>query len=132
MSTAQNKESRHFSRVPFHADVQLHFMLPNITQTGSLRDISLKGVLVETLHPIETLLGKSCRLRLVLREGDEKIIMEGTVVHHENNLVGIQCKNIDVDSMTNLRRLIEINLGDEGLLKKELFRMFKIEPSSNS
>ena len=128
MSIEHSNESRHFSRIPFHADVQLHFMLPNMTQIGSLRDISLKGVLVETLHPINTLLGKACRMHLILSAGEEKIIMEGTVAHHEDNLVGIDCKNIDVDSMTNLRRLIEINMGDEGLLKKELFSMFKIEP----
>ena len=132
MSTTPGNESRHFARIPFHADVQLHFMLPNMTQAGNLRDISLKGVLVETLHPINTLLGKTCRMHLILREGEEKIIMEGTVAHHEDNLVGIECKNIDVDSMTNLRRLIEINLGDEGLLKKELFSIFKIEPGRNA
>ena len=130
MTTAPDSESRHFSRIPFHADVQLHFMLPNTALISSLRDISLKGALVETLHPANVLIGKACRLHLVLREGDENIIMEGTVVHHEGNFVGIECKHIDMDSMTNLRRLVELNLGDEGLLERELFKVLKIDVGS--
>lgn len=130
MKAAHDSESRHFSRIPFHADVQLHFMLPNAVQAGNLRDISLKGALFETLHPVPTFMGKACRLQLILREGGEKITMEGTVVHHEGNLIGIECKQIDMDSMANLRRLVELNLGDEGLLERELFKVMKIDVGS--
>ena len=130
MKAANDNENRNFSRIPFQADVQLHFMLPNSVLVGNLRDISLKGALVETLHPVYTFVGKNCRLHLVLREGDENIIMEGTVVHHEGNFVGIECEHIDMDSMTNLRRLVELNLGDEGLLERELFKVFKIDVGS--
>ena len=130
MKTVQNSESRHFSRIPFHADIQLHFMPPIAEQVCNLRDISLNGALVETLHPIGTYMGMACRLHLVLREGGESITMEGMVIHHEGNFLGIECKHIDMDSMTNLRRLVELNLGDEGLLERELFKVLKIDVGS--
>ena len=125
MRTASTGEKRNFSRIPFIADVQLHFVLPHAKLTASLLDISLKGALVETLQPATTLKSKACRLSLELGEGGERIVMEGTVVHHEGKLMGIECRHIDMDSMINLRRLMELNLGDENLLERELGEMMK-------
>ncbi len=31
-----------------------------------------------------------------------------------------RCEHIDIDSITHLKRLIELNLGDEALLHREL------------
>ena len=36
------------------------------------------------------------------------------------DLVGMVCRHIDVDSISHLRRLVELNLGDEALLEREL------------
>jgi hypothetical protein len=128
MITTDNSEGRHFSRIPFHADVQLHFHLSDAVQTARLLDISLKGALVETPHPIANAFkGKICRLVLFLGKGGEHITMEGVVVHHEGQLIGIQCQHIDVDSMINLRRLVELNMGDEALLERELAEVLKID-----
>lgn len=127
MNTTANSESRHFSRIPFRATVQLHFHLSDDVQTAHLLDISLKGALVETLHPlVNAFKGKICRLVLFLGKDGEHIDMEGTVVHQEGQLVGIECQHIDVDSMTNLRRLVELNTGDEKLLERELAEMLKV------
>lgn len=127
MKTTDSNESRHFSRVPFHADVRLHFDLADHLQTTHLLDISLKGALVKTEQPIvKSFKGKSCRLTLVLSRGGERITMEGRVVHQEGQIMGIECQHIDLDSMTCLRRLVELNTGDENLLERELGEMLKI------
>lgn len=126
--TKDNNEARHFSRIPFHADVQLHFHLANVVQTARLMDISLKGALVETTKTIANVFkGKACSMVLFLGEGGEHIAMEGKVVHHEGRLIGIECQHIDVDSMSNLRRLVELNAGDEDLLERELVEMLKTD-----
>ena len=128
MSTRDNIEPRHFSRIPFKADVEVHFHLSKEAQTARLLDISLKGVLVEAKQPITNLYkGKICRMVLFLNKGSEHIIMEGKVVHQEDRLVGIECQHIDLDSMTNLRRLVELNMGDEKLLERELAEVLKID-----
>jgi len=128
MKTTDSNQSRHFSRIPFHADVQLHFHLVKEAQTAHLLDISLKGALVEAVQPIVNVFkGKICRMVLFLGKGGEHITMEGKVVHQEGSLMGIECQHIDLDSMTNLRRLVELNTGDAELLERELAEVLKID-----
>jgi len=127
MKTADSNKPRHFLRIPFHAAVQLHFHLSKEVQTARLLDISLKGALVETEpHSVNAFNGRVCRMVLVLDKGGESIIMEGKVVHHEGRLIGIECQYIDVDSMTRLRRLLELNTGDENLPDRELAELVKM------
>lgn len=122
-----SKEHRHFSRIPFHADVQLIFQLSKEAQKVHLLDISLKGALVDAVRPIvKSFKGETCSLSLSLGKGGENIKMNGKVVHQEGKHIGIECQNIDVDSITNLRRLIELNQGDEKLMERELAEMLKI------
>lgn len=128
MKTTDRNESRHFLRIPFHADVQLH--LANEVQTTRLLDISLKGALLKSEQPnINSFKGKSCSMTLSLGEDGEIITMEGNVVHQEGQLMGIECQHIDLDSLTNLRRLMELNTGDDKLLERELDEMLKIAAS---
>lgn len=122
MKTTSIKGLRHFSRVPFQAEVQLH--LTGRELTVQLIDIALKGALVQT----ETLQGlvihEKCRLVLPLTEGGDSIVMAGRIVHLEDQQVGIECLDIDVTSLTRLRRLIELNTGDVDLMHRELLHLF--------
>ncbi len=126
MDETDTGESRHFVRIPFDAVVQLHFHQMEVIQFAYLRDISLKGALVETSHPIPNAFkGKICRMVLPLDTDGEQIVMEGLVCHQEGQFIGIECQHIDLDSMTNLRRLVELNSGDEVMLERELGEMVK-------
>ena len=40
--------------------------------------------------------------------------------HQDGQLVGLRCIAIDADSIGQLRRLVELNLGDPGLLDREM------------
>jgi len=40
--------------------------------------------------------------------------------HIEENHIGLKCHSIDIDSITHLKRLVELNLADETLLHREL------------
>lgn len=127
MNSTDVNESRHFLRIPFHTDVQLHFYPEDEVQTARLLDISLRGALVKTGQPIvKSFNGRICSMTLALGNNGENITMEARVVHQEQQVIGIECRRIDLDSMTNLRRLIELNTGDEGLLERELDEMLKI------
>jgi hypothetical protein len=48
------------------------------------------------------------------------ISMSTTVTHVAGRRVGLRCDNIDLDSVTHLRRLVELNAGDPNLLDREL------------
>lgn len=119
-------ESRHFSRIPFHADVHLRFHSGSEMKTLHLLDISLKGALVKSDQPGDTSFnGEGCSMALNLGRDGESIVMEGKIIHHEGQLIGIKCQYIDLDSMTNLRRLVELNIGDEKQVERELCEMLK-------
>ena len=122
MKTTPVKGLRHFSRVPFDAAVQLH--LHDRTISVQLIDIALKGALVQTPTAQALVLQEKCRLVLPLTEGGDGIVMAGRIVHLEDQHVGIECQDIDVASLTQLRRLIELNTGDGELMKRELSQMF--------
>ena len=115
---------RHFSRIPFHTDVRLH--LPHGVQTVHLLDLALKGALVEALEAFPVQLGDICSLVLPLSPEGEKIVMKAVVAHLDGPRIGLECQHIDVDSLTNLRRLVELNLGDANLVDRELAHLFKL------
>ena len=49
--------------------------------------------------------------------------MHVAVVHEKENEVGLQCNGINIDSISYLRRLVELNLGDDSQLHKELSQL---------
>jgi hypothetical protein len=52
--------------------------------------------------------------------------MAGEVVHVEDGRLGLRCTEIDLESITNLRRLVELNLGDEAALHREMSAMLLV------
>lgn len=126
MNDAVTRDQRRFVRIAFEADVQLRFHLDAHLYLAHLKDISLKGALVET-HKLlpNTFKGKMCHLVLPLNETGDKIVMDGLVVHHEGNAIGLECKTMDVDSVTHLRRIVEMNAGDEAVMQRELGEMLR-------
>jgi hypothetical protein len=116
------KDLRKFVRTPFNTDVQLR--LSDRTLTVQLMDIALKGALVQSDAAQTLALNDSCRLRLPLADDGEGLTMTGKIVHLEAPLIGIECLDIDVVSLTRLRRLIELNSGDPALIDRDLTRLF--------
>lgn len=110
-------DRRQFWRAHFKSPVLL--TLHGKVQEGRLHDISLKGALVEVPAGWPGQMGERCQLRLSLA-ADATINMSASVAHIDGQRVGMHCENIDLDSVTHLRRLVELNAGDPGLLDREL------------
>lgn len=111
-------DRRRFTRVPFDANTVLQ-------QEGwhvevQLLDLSLRGLLVQQPdawqrgNPNEPFVAV-----IDLSEGNQ-IRMEVGLVHAEEGLLGFRCEHIDLDSISHLRRLIALNLGDPALVEREL------------
>lgn len=113
---AQASERRHFVRVVFDAEASLITTAAKLA--GQVVDLSLKGALVELREAPGIEAGEPCLLAVQL--GDDLIKMAGEVAHVEGHQVGVQCRSIDLESITHLRRLIEMNLGGGKLLEREL------------
>ena len=46
--------------------------------------------------------------------------MRDRVSHVEDNHMGIESTGIDIESITHLRRMLELNMGDSRILNREL------------
>lgn len=108
---------RQFSRVHFQSEASL--FLANGEFAVEVIDLSLKGALIRPLGDLYAKVGSHCTLKLRLDDDGTGIRMEGTIVHHQGALYGLICREIDLDSITHLRRLVALNLGDENLLDRE-------------
>lgn len=62
----------------------------------------------------------SASLCFTLPESDIEISIDTELVHQKNAQLGLKCNFIDVDSISHLKRMVELNLGDASLLNREL------------
>lgn len=113
-------ERRHHSRIVFHTPAM--FVSPEESREVSVIDISLKGALIRLQTEAPLSVGASCRLHVPLNEKEDSalISMEARIAHCNGLTAGLLCVAIDLDSVTHLRRLVELNLGDPELLNREL------------
>jgi hypothetical protein len=114
----QSAERRLFQRIKFVNDAALsiddqHF-------SCRLMDLSLKGALVSVAPGCNLSIGQKGRLSFDLGDPAHLILMEVEVAHLEQTHLGLHCLHIDVDSISHLRRLIELNMGDAESLNREL------------
>lgn len=113
-----SRNRRQFSRIHFHTEA--HLFLPDGDWLVELLDLSLKGALIRPNDEQYIQVGSQGTLKIRLDEAETVIRMEVTVVHHQDSLYGLACREIDLDSVTHLRRLVALNVGDEALLEREL------------
>ena len=92
----------------------------------SLHDISLNGALITTPATDTSLIGKSGNFLFSLTDTDLVVEMNITVVHETSKETGLRCNAIDIDSISHLRRLIELNLDDEAQVNKELSQLTSV------
>jgi hypothetical protein len=119
-SESMQEDQRRFTRIPFDAAAVL-------SKDGQdwpceLIDLSLKGALVGQPDGWNGQANEDYQLTLTL-DSEVRIQMDVSVAHIENQHVGLYCKDIDLDSITHLRRLVELNLGDADLLERELMAL---------
>lgn len=113
-------ELRHFTRIPFNASAIIINSRSGHKTMAELIDISFKGLLIQQPDDWEGRPGEHYTVQLQLAGNEVEIDLAVIEVHSENNHVGFKTEHMDIDSATNLRRLVELNLGDENLLEREL------------
>ena len=109
---------RQFSRVLFSTDAQVIFN--DHQYPCKLLDVSLHGALITKCDAFISNTNSNAILRFILPQSEIEIKMEVVVCHIESDHIGLKCHHIDIDSITYLKRLIELNLADDELLHREL------------
>ncbi len=118
MNSDHFTEKRHFARILFDAPARIS--AKGITHACELLDISLKGALIQRPETWPKFQGGDAWLEVDLDHHGSRIRMDAHIVHSDALHLGLQCRHIDVESITHLRRLVELNLGDEAVLMREL------------
>lgn len=113
----QNQEHRIFSRITFDARALIQGQEQE--WDTELLDISLKGALLMKPEMWDAPINSRFTLTISLSK-DAIIEMEATVVHIEDSHIGFRCDHINLESITHLRRIVELNTGDEDLLNREI------------
>jgi hypothetical protein len=113
-------ERRNFSRIPFHAQAHVHADKGELHLNCEVLDVSLNGILIVKPDGWRGQLTDNYKIDLVLESAQLVIKMSAAVAHIDGGSIGFICKNIDLDSISHLKRLVELNLGDEDLLHREL------------
>ena len=112
-------ENRRLStRVPFENTCFL--IVDGNRLPARVLDLSIKGALVTQEDVSHYEKDALCELELSLEMEGVLLNVNGTMAHSEGNRIGIHFTHIDIDSLTHLRRIIELNLGDPEKTVEEL------------
>lgn len=116
-----DQERRRFHRVLFSAKCDLH--QGSQLWRSQVQNISLKGLL---LSLPEGWKGGDvdAPLQAVINLGeDAAIVMAVQLRRASTNQLAFICQYIDLESAAHLRRLVELNLGDDALLHQDLVEL---------
>ncbi|WP_290697802.1 PilZ domain-containing protein [Amphritea sp.] len=112
-----SEERRRFQRITFDADCEVQ--TEACSWPVNLIDISFRGALTSVIITPMLKVGESADL--VLKLSDDIIIRMPVILRHQlGEYLGFEAQNMDIDSISHLRRLVELNLGNEDLLEREL------------
>ena len=116
-------ERRHFTRIFYLTAAKL---TQGVHQWRTqLVDVSLQGALL--IRP-EDWVGsddKEYEICFMLGGSDIEIRMQVELTHEASKKLGFYCHHIDIDSATHLKRMIELNIGEEQLLHRELEQLLQ-------
>ena len=112
------EDRRKFNRVPFQCDCQIRS--GERTWPGELLDISLRGALFQIPETTSLAFGDKCHLDISLSDGSIHLQFESEVAHKEEDQHGFRFISENLETLTHLRRLLELNLGEDDIMKKEI------------
>lgn len=117
MMTDAFSERRQFHRIAFDATTKL--WQGQRQWSVELLDLSLKGLLVKTSLPWDGDNQEPLQANIQLA-ADVNVEMTVRLRRVQGMQLALSCEHIDIDSLSHLRRLVELNLGDSALLEREL------------
>jgi len=106
MTENNHDERRQYSRIPFDAHAHLNDAQGDLYLNSTVLDISLKGLLVEKPYQWVGKIDAAYTIDVILGDTDLVIKNEQYCYHIDNERIGFKCQQLDIDSMSHLKRLI--------------------------
>lgn len=122
MNAAHAAERRRFPRFPFHSRAVLR--LDGAVVEGMLLDISYNGALFEPAQFAAGSPEEECVLTVVNDGGRRQgVDIVGRVAYRGGCTIGIQFHPLEWLELAGLMRIIELNLGTQEMLSRQLGRL---------
>ena len=115
------QERRLYSRILYQT--QIFISQEDKNWSSKLIDLSLKGVLTETPVQWQTSEKKLYKAKIQLQGSTLIIEMELKLVNEADERLHFSIEHIDIDSVSHLKRLVQLNVGNEELLHRELAQL---------
>ncbi|MEZ8141712.1 pilus assembly protein [Enterovibrio norvegicus FF-33] len=114
-------ERRMFSRVVYLTPATIR--QGESSWTSNVLDLSLKGALLST--PEDWGIGNETDyvVSFKLHDSDIELSMELQLIQDGGDYLRFQIDHIDIDSASHLKRLVELNVGNDDLLHRELAQL---------
>ncbi len=103
-------EQRRFARIDLDGRARLEVGGHN--WPVEIVDLSLKGAMVQNAA-IEAREGDDCQFTLELDDSEITIPIQARVTHVQEDRLGIEFTQVDMDAMQHIRRMLELNAGHE-------------------
>lgn len=111
-------ERRRFSRIVYQAQAVL--TQESIEVIALVSDLSLHGLLLTSDQSDLLDVGKQVDVEFSLPGSDVTIQLVGNIVGLNNNVIRLSIDHIDIESIGHLKRLVELNVGDDELLHRDI------------
>ena len=111
-------ERRRFSRIIYQVPALIE--QENLAMQATIQDLSLHGLLlkVEDAKPLDSLLPVEVGFSFI--QSEQMMQLSAGIVSIAGNEIRLKISNIDIDSISQLKRFIELNVGNNELLSREL------------
>lgn len=111
-------ERRQFSRVIYQVPTEISQGQVNVS--GSVQDLSLHGLLIQCEEWQQLSHDVPVHVSFTLTNSDINIQLEATIVSIINTSMRLRIEHLDIDSISHLKCLVELNVGDDELLYREI------------
>ncbi|KPY32553.1 Cyclic diguanosine monophosphate-binding protein [Pseudomonas savastanoi pv. retacarpa] len=117
-------DRRRFKRIGFDAKTDLK--QGDQTWKVQLVDLSLKGLLIERPDPWNSDQTQPFEVDIIL-SNDAHVKMGVKITHDNSRQLGFVCRHIGLESISHLKRLVELNLADPEELDRELAALIELQ-----
>ncbi len=111
-------ERRRFARILYRAPALVTQESAHVATT--IQDLSLHGILLSAIDEPNLDTTKLVHVEFPLPESDIVIQLTAKIVGMNDSIIRIEIEYIDINSIAHLKRLVELNIGDDSLLYREL------------
>ncbi|MEH6628599.1 MAG: PilZ domain-containing protein [Motiliproteus sp.] len=121
--TDGQQDRRQFTRISFDAKTELK--QGDKVWPVELVDISLHGLLIRQPEDLEADMGELFNVTVHLAGDEIELHLPVHLARIYPPFLGLECKAVELESISHLRRLVELNLGEPELLDRELEHLLK-------